>query len=297
MNTIDLHCHTTASDGRHSPSDLVQMAAELGLRTIAVCDHDSTEGLDEALAAGRAAGIEVIPAIELSCDVAEGELHMLGYYPNYADRAFQAELNRLRAGRVGRAQAMVRRLTELGYPITFERVQELAGDGAIGRPHVAQALIEARLVQNKGEAFDRLIGRNGPAYVERAKLSPADACRMIRRVGGLPVFAHPFIALASGRVLEPMPVEASLPDLVEAGLAGLEVYYPNYTPALIDRLLRLSRQYGLLVTGGSDFHGEGSAGAALGGVYVPAKCLTALKEAHQRASQAAAAGPTEGSDA
>jgi hypothetical protein len=290
MNTIDLHCHTTASDGRHSPTDLVQMAAELGLRAIAVCDHDSTEGLDEALAAGRVAGIEVIPAVELSCDVAEGELHMLGYYPNYAQGSFQAELSRLREGRVGRAQAMVGKLIALGYPISFERVQDLAGDGAIGRPHIAQALIEARLVQNKGEAFDRLIGRRGPAYVERAKLSPVDACRMIRSVGGLPVFAHPFIALASGRVLEPMPVEPALPALVEAGLAGLEVYYPNYTPALIDRLLRLSRQYGLLVTGGSDFHGEGSAGAALGGVYVPPKCLAALKEARQRDSQPGAAG-------
>ncbi len=279
MNTIDLHCHTTASDGRHSPTELVQMAAELGLRAIAVCDHDSTEGLDEALTAGRAAGVEVIPSVELSCDVERGELHILGYYPDYADNAFQAELSRLREGRFGRAQAMVRKLAALGYPISFERVQKLAGDGAIGRPHIAQALIEARLVQNKGEAFERLIGRNGPAYVERAKLSPADACRMIRRVGGLPVFAHPFIALASGRVLEPMPVEPSLPALVEAGLAGLEVYYPNYTPVLIDRLLRLARQHGLLVTGGSDFHGEGSAGAALGGVYVPPKCLTALKAA------------------
>lgn len=285
MNLIDLHCHTTASDGRHSPTELVQMAAEMGLRAIAVCDHDSTQGLDEALAAGRAAGIEVIPSVELSCDVDQGELHMLGYYPDYADSAFQAELSRLREGRVGRAQAMVRKLTALGYPISFQRVQELAGDGAIGRPHVAQALIEARLVQNKGEAFERLIGRNGPAYVERAKLSPADACRMIRRVGGLPVFAHPFIALISGRVLEPMPVEASLPALVEAGLAGLEVYYPNYTPVLIERLLRLARQHGLLVTGGSDFHGEGSAGAALGGVYVPTKCLTALKAARPRRGQ------------
>ena len=287
MNTIDLHCHTTASDGRHSPTELVQMAAEMGLRAIAVCDHDSTEGLDEALAAGRASGVEVIPSVELSCDVAEGELHMLGYYVDYSDGAFQAELSRLREGRVGRAQAMVRKLNALGYAITFDRVQELAGDGAIGRPHIAQALIEARLVQNKGEAFERLIGRGGPAYVERAKLSPADGCRLIRRAGGLPVFAHPFIALASGRALEPMPVESSLPALVEAGLAGLEVYYSNYTPSLIERLLRLSRQYGLLVTGGSDFHGEGVAGAPLGGVYVPPKCLAALKAAHQQASQAA----------
>lgn len=277
MNMIDLHCHTTASDGKHSPTELVRMAAELGLRAIAICDHDSTEGLDEALAAGRAVGLEVIPGVELSCDVAEGELHMLGYYPDRADAAFQAELARLREGRVGRAQAMARKLAELGYPISYRRVRELAGDGAIGRPHVAQALVEARHVQSKGEAFERLIGRHGPAYVDRVKLSPADACRMIRRVGGLPVFAHPFIATASGRVLEPLPVEPSLPGLVEAGLAGIEVYYPNYTPALIERLLRWSRQYGLLVTGGSDFHGEGSAGAALGSIYVPLKCLTALQ--------------------
>ena len=289
MNTIDLHCHTTASDGRHSPTELVQMAVELGLRAIAVCDHDSTEGLDEALVASRAVGIEVVPAVELSCDVAEGELHMLGYFPDYADAALQAELSRLREGRIGRAQGMVRKLADLGYPISFERVQALAGDGAIGRPHIAQALVEARHVQSKGEAFERLIGRHGPAYVDRAKLSPADACRVICRAGGLPVFAHPFIATASGRVLEPMPVESSLPELVEAGLAGLEVYYPNYTPVLIERLLRLSRQYGLLVTGGSDFHGEGSAGAALGSVYVPPKCLTALKQTQQRSSEMAGA--------
>ncbi|MFZ2487199.1 MAG: PHP domain-containing protein [Anaerolineae bacterium] len=283
MNQIDLHTHTTASDGKHSPAELIQMAGELGLHAVAVCDHDSTAGLAEALAAGAQAGVEVIPAVELSCDVPEGELHMLGYFPDYADAAFQTELSRLREGRVGRAQAMVRKLNELGYPITYERVLELAGDGAIGRPHVAQALVEARLVQNKGEAFERLIGRNGPAHVERAKLLPTDACRLIRSVGGLPVFAHPFIATASGRVLEPMPVEASLPGLVDAGLAGIEVYYPNYTPRLIERLTRLSRKFGLLVTGGSDFHGEGSAGAPLGGVYVPNKCLTALKAAHAAA--------------
>lgn len=281
MNTIDLHCHTTASDGKHSPAELVQMAADLGLRTLAVCDHDSTQGLDEALAAGERLGVEVIPGVELSCEVAEGELHMLGYFPRYRDAGFQAELSRLREGRVGRAEAMIAKLAALGYPISFQRVQELAGDGAIGRPHIAEALLEAGHVHTKGEAFERLIGRNGPAHVDRVKLTPVDACHMIRSVGGLPVFAHPFIALASGRVLEPYPVEAALPELVEAGLAGLETYYPNYPSSLIERLLQLGRRYHLLATGGSDFHGAGSAGASLGGVYVPARCLTALKEAHR----------------
>lgn len=284
MNFIDLHCHTTASDGRHSPTELVQMAAALGLRTIAITDHDSTEGVDEGLAAGRAAGVEVIPGVELSCDVGEGELHMLGYFPDYHDAGFKAELARLREGRVNRAQAMAARLTDLGYPISFERVKELAGDGAIGRPHVAQALVEAGHVHNKGEAFDKLIGRNGPAYVERARLTPPDACRLIRSVGGLPVFAHPFIVTGDSRKLQPVPVEESLPELVDAGLAGLEVYYPYYTPDLIDRLLSYARRYRLIVTGGSDFHGVGVAGAPLGSVYVPAKCLKGLKEAHQRAA-------------
>ncbi len=279
MNYIDLHSHTTASDGLLTPTQLVELAAETGLRTIAVTDHDSTEGLAEALAAGERLGVEIIPGVELSCDVPAGELHMLGYFPRYQEPGFQAELARLREGRVGRAEGMARRLTELGYPVSFERIQELAGDGAIGRPHVAQALIEAGHVGSKAEAFDRFIGRNGPAYVERAKLSPTEACQVIRSAGGLPVFAHPLIVLMSGRALEPLPVDESLPELVEAGLAGLEVYYPHYMSVHVDRLLALARRYGLLTTGGSDFHGAGSAGAPLGSIYVPPKCLTALQAA------------------
>jgi hypothetical protein len=281
LNFIDLHCHTTASDGKLSPTELVRLAADVGMRTIGVADHDSTEGLDEALAGGRACGVEVIPAIELSCDVPDGELHMLGYFPDYHDGAFQAELTRLREGRVGRAMAMARRLTELGYPVSFERIQELAGDGAIGRPHIAQALIEAGHVSSKAQAFDTLIGRSGPAYVERAKLLPTEACQLIRSVGGLPVFAHPYIVRSDGALFEPLPVEASLPELVKAGLAGLEAYYPRYSQTLTDKLLGLARRYRLLVTGGSDFHGDGNAGALLGSVYVPSKCLRALKTAHQ----------------
>lgn len=279
MNYIDLHCHTTASDGLLSPTQLVESAAEVGLHTIAVTDHDSTEGLAEALVAGQRLGVEIVPGVELSCDVPAGELHMLGYYLNYEAPRFQAELLRLREGREGRAEGMAQRLTDLGYPVSFRRIQELAGDGAIGRPHVAQALIEAGHVRTKAEAFDRFIGRTGPAYVERAKLSPVEACQVIRSVGGLPVFAHPLIVLMSGRALEPLPVDKSLPELVEAGLAGLEVYYPYYTPVHIDRLLALSRRYNLLTTGGSDFHGAGSAGAPLGSIFVPRKCLTALQDA------------------
>jgi predicted metal-dependent phosphoesterase TrpH len=147
-------------------------------------------------------------------------------------------------------------------------------------------LVEAGHVQTRGEAFDRLIGRNGPAYVERAKLTPVDAVRLIRSVGGLPVFAHPYIVAGDGRNLELVPVEETLPELVEAGLAGLEVYYPRYDTQMIGHLLALAKSYDLLVTGGSDFHGEGVAGAPLGSVYVPSKCLAALKAAHGDSSHA-----------
>jgi predicted metal-dependent phosphoesterase TrpH len=284
LNFVDLHCHTTASDGKHAPREVVRMAAERALQVIAIADHDTTDGLAEALAAGVEAAVEVIPAVELSCEVESGELHMLGYYPDYESPAFQAELQRLRQGRHGRAEAMARKLTGMGYPVAFDRIQALAAGGAIGRPHVAQALVEAGHVQNSREAFDRFIGRDGPAYVPRAKLTPAEACRLIRNVGGVPVFAHPFIVVEDRQVLEPLPVAESLPELVEAGLMGLEVYYPGYSTDLIGQLLALARQHHLIVTGGSDFHGEGLAGAPLGSVYVPRKCVRQLKDAyeHQR---------------
>lgn len=258
------------------------MAADRALQVIAIADHDTTLGLNEALAAGAESGVEVIPAIELSCDVESGELHMLGYYLNYEDADFQAELQRLRQGRYGRAEAMVRKLSDMGYPIDFDRVQALAAGGTIGRPHVAQALVEASHVNNSREAFERLIGRDGPAYVPRAKLSPAEACRLIRKVGGVPVFAHPYIIDYDRSVLQPLPVAESLPELVKAGLLGLEVYYPSYTTELIGQLLALARQHHLIVTGGSDFHGEGRAGAPLGSVYVPFKCVRQLKDAYER---------------
>lgn len=282
MNFLDLHCHTTASDGKLTPTELVAAAAQLGLRAIAVTDHDSTEGVEQALATGANLDIEVIPGVELSCDVDAGELHMLGYYPDVTNAHFQAELARLRDGRWGRARAMAQRLSDLGYPVSFERIQELAGDGAIGRPHVAQALIEAGHVATRGEAFEKLIGRNGPAYVPRAKLSPVEAVKLIRQVGGVPVFAHPYIVLSDNQRLEPLPVEESLPQLVEAGLAGLEAYYPNYPADLTAFVLELARRHELIVTGGSDFHGPGVAGAPLGSIYVPSKCLHMLKEAHAR---------------
>jgi predicted metal-dependent phosphoesterase TrpH len=281
---IDLHTHTTASDGLLDARALVAEAAARGVGLLAVSDHDTTAGVDDAIDAGRKAGVEVWPAVELSCDVEAAEVHVLGYFVDHRLAWFQALLDRLRDGRVHRAARMVERLTALGAPVDFARVAALAGGGAIGRPHVARALVEAGWVRDLREAFDRFIGRGGPAYVERLKLSPAEAVGIVRAAGGLAVLAHP----GWGQQDE------MIPGLVAAGLDGIEVYYPDHTPALVTRYLRLARQYGLLVTGGTDFHGGDLATrVAVGGQYVPEEIVPPLREAAASRRPAAEAPAVE----
>lgn len=278
---IDLHTHTTASDGLLTPAALVAEAADHGVGLLAVADHDTTGAVDAALAAGRAAGIEVWPAVELSCDVETGEVHVLGYFIDYRRDWFQALLRRLRDGREKRAERMVERLIALGAPVDLQAVRALA-DGAIGRPHVARALVEAGHVASIHEAFDRYIGRGGPAYVERLKVTPAQAVEVIRAAGGLAVLAHP----GWGQQ------DALIPDLVAAGLDGIEVYYPDHAPAQVEQYRALAARYGLLVTGGTDFHGGGLATRVpVGSQYVPESVVAPLREA------AAARRPASGAPA
>lgn len=278
MGFIDLQCHTTASDGSLTPTELVALAARRGLRIISITDHDTTAGIDEALAAGLRYGIEVIPGVEINTDVPQGEVHVLGYFVDWKDPTLQATLSRLRAGRVGRAQRMVEKLAALGMPISWERVKAIAGDGAIGRPHVAQALLEAGYVASTAEAFDRFIGRTGPAYVERTRMTPAEATRVIRAARGLPVLAHPVIAGAAEAISEPLDLESLLDELTAAGLVGIEAYYPGYPPEVTQDLLGLALKYGLIATGGSDFHGPGIGHGELGEVDVPAEVVELLKQ-------------------
>jgi predicted metal-dependent phosphoesterase TrpH len=249
MALVDLHMHTTASDGVLGPHELVAKCAEHGARLIAITDHDSTESVREAVDAGRRWGITVIAGTELNTDVVDGEVHILGYFLNLDDAGFQDALVAARDSRVGRARTMVEKLTALGMPIAFERVRELAGEGAIGRPHVAQALVEAGHVDSMAEAFDRYLGRNGPAYAEGFRPSPAEAVRLIRAAGGLPVLAHPSF------VNDP---EATAQALVPDGLAGIEVYYRGYDAGQIERFAALAMRLGLVITGGTDYHGSGN---------------------------------------
>lgn len=247
---VDLHLHTLASDGRLTPTELVRLAAGRGLRTIAVTDHDTTDGLAEAFdAAKEFPGVRIIPGIELSADVPGDEVHVLGYFIDPGDAELQAELQRFRAGRVDRAKTMVEKLAQLGIRLEWERVQHFAGDGAVGRPHVAMAMVEAGYCKEPKDAFPEYLGRNGLAYVERVKLTPPDAVAMIRRAGGAAVLAHPAYM---------NDMEIGVAGLSGAGLSGMEVYYGKYGDDTVRQLARLSREYDLIPCGGSDYHGMGN---------------------------------------
>lgn len=278
MNFVDLHTHTTASDGSLTPTELVAEAASLAMEVIAITDHDTLAGLAEGLAAGERYKIEVIPGVEINTDVPGGEVHILGYFVDPDDPDLNAELTRLREGRVGRAQKMVEKLQALGAPITWEQVKAIAGEAPVGRPHLAQALVEVGFVASEREAFDKYIGREGPAYVERLRMTPAEATAIIARARGVPVLAHPEPIGAAAEFGSSVDWESSLPELIRAGLRGLEAYYTGYTAVVTERLLALARRFGLIVTGGSDYHGPGRlVSATLGGVYVPLKAVRRLK--------------------
>ena len=286
--TVDLHLHTTASDGRLTPTELVELAAAKGLRTISVSDHDTTAGLAEAQrAVDKVPGMRLIPGIELSCDVPGGEVHMLGYFMDTSDAGFQRTLEIFREGRLARGEGMVKKLAEFGLHIEWDRVLEIAGDASVGRPHVAQALVEAGYFSEPAEAFRDYLGRNGKAYVERAKLTPPDAVKMLNDVGGVAVFAHPWFERRGG---EPEP-EQSLIETVEelkaAGLHGMEVHYAMYDEATVDWLADLARAYDLIPCGGSDYHHSGNSREPLPGVNGPPMATVERLEAVARQLAAA----------
>ena len=269
-NYIDLHTHSTASDGIYSPTELLQRAHEVGLRVLALTDHDSTAGLDDASEAALHLAIDFIPGIEINTDVGQDEIHVLGYYLEYQRPEFQAILRVLRDSRIHRGQRMVELLNQQGVNITWERVRQIA-QGAVGRPHVARALLEAGYVQSIGEAFDKYIGKGCPAYVPRYKLMPVDAIRLIRSANGLPVMAHPITVPGLDELRK------WLPELVTEGLVGLETYYGPYTPEQVQELHELADQYHLIPTGGTDFHGPGIHPTPLGGRFVPFEAVERLK--------------------
>ncbi|MBA7692745.1 5'-3' exoribonuclease [subsurface metagenome] len=269
MSKVDLHMHSTASDGRLTPEDVVRKSAENGLTVIALTDHDTVDGIAPALVAAKAfPWLKVIPGIEISTDFPDGEVHVLGYFIDYTDPEFATRLERMRHSRQGRAQGMIAKLRDLGIHIEWQQVLEIAGSGSIGRPHIAQAMLDKGYIASIKEAFTKYIGRGGPAYVEREKITPVEAVKLILRTKGLPVLAHPLT------ISDP---EAMFVELKAAGLVGIEAYYNGYTADEISRLVNLADKYGLIASGGSDYHGlDVSHETMIGGVDVPIKSAEQL---------------------
>jgi predicted metal-dependent phosphoesterase TrpH len=280
MSKVDLHVHTTASDGRLTPEEIVQRAAEKKLTYIAITDHDTVSGIERALKAGAAfPNLKIIPGLEINTDTLTGEVHILGYCIDYRNKGLESSLNRLRHSREIRARKIVDNLSGMGIDISWERVMELAGGGSVGRPHIAQAMFEGGHIPSLQEACIKYIGRHGPAYAERERLSPEEAVKLVVMAGGLPVLAHP---------ADVEELNSIIPKLKQAGLAGMETYYNGYHRNTIKKLVKTAERYGLITTGGSDFHGLGSSHETpLGGAEVPIACAEHLiKLAAQRAPEA-----------
>jgi 3',5'-nucleoside bisphosphate phosphatase len=269
VSQVDLHTHSNASDGKLSPEAIVRMAAESSLKYLALTDHDSVAGIPSAIKTAREfPALTFIPGVEISTEVSEGEVHILGYFIDFTDSAFGKALERFRESRQGRAKGMIAKLEKLGINIDWTRVQELAGDGVIGRPHVARAMLEKGYITSFEEAFDKYLAHGGPAYVERDKMTPAEAVELILNARGLPVLAHPFT------VKEP---EKLVKALKPVGLVGLEAYYKDASRDDVKAMIRVAERNGLITTGGSDYHGSGENNEVkLGGVDVPLKAAESL---------------------
>jgi predicted metal-dependent phosphoesterase TrpH len=249
---VDLHSHTTASDGTLAPRDLVRLAARHGVRVLAVTDHDSTGGVAEAIEEARKIPpLEIVPGLEINCDVPGAEIHVLGYCLDWEAAWFQEFLGAQRQERRQRVYRIAARLAELGMPIDPADVFALVNEGSAGRPHVAQVMVDHGYVKSVREAFDRFLSANGPANVPRKRFTPVEAVRVIRRARGVPVLAHPGLANR----------DELIPELVEAGLMGIEAFYPEHSAGQITAYREMCRRLDLIATGGSDFHGPSVGGA------------------------------------
>jgi predicted metal-dependent phosphoesterase TrpH len=266
---VDLHVHTTASDGALTPAEVVRAAVAAGLSALAVTDHDSVAGIDEALAAAEGTKLTLVPGVELSVDERSDSsgVHLLGLLVDHRDPGLVSDLATLRHERDVRARAMVSELVRAGHAIDYDTVASIAGAGSIGRVHIARALVGAGSATTIEEAFRTLIGRDAPFYVGKRTMDAAQAVSAIHAAGGVAVLAHPGVSGAH-----------ALPLLLRAGLDGIEVFHAEHTQADRERFTALAKKHGLLVTGGSDFHGPGVRSAPIGGGSCPEDAPAALRE-------------------
>jgi predicted metal-dependent phosphoesterase TrpH len=276
MSGYDLHTHSTFSDGTESPTHNVRLAHERGVDGLGVTDHDTFAGLDEGQRAGSEAGVEIVPGIEFSAEYDGASLHVLGYWVDPHHAPLEEELRRLTDTRFRRGEMMIEKLQAAGYDISFEEVRRIAGDDLIARPHVAQAMVEAGVVETEKEAFDRYIADGGIAYVPKHALHPVDALRLIGDAGGVCVLAHPAMWKGNGSVPDEL-----IEEMAEGGMVGLEVDHPDHEPAVRTYYRTLARRLGLVPTGSSDCHGA-RYGYRLGCNTTPAELVDELR---RRATQ------------
>ena len=268
---IDLHLHSTCSDGTSSPEEVVRQAAEAGLAVISLTDHDSTEGVFSAQAAGKEVGVEVVPGVELSAQVKEKDLHILGYFVDCTHPDLVDCLRLYRDERKRRAERMVKKLNKMGIPVRFEQVLARAQGGAVGRPHVADVMVEEGVVFSANEAFHKYLGYARPAYEPKHSLSPFEAIGVIHAAGGLACLAHPGLYARDDLIA----------GLVSDRLDGIEVLHTKHGPAEVARYTEIAHRYGLLQTGGSDCHGDSRGRPVIGTVEVPRAFVEALRKTHR----------------
>ena len=265
----DLHVHTTASDGTLTPEQVVLEAARIGLGAVGIADHDTVCGIESGLAAAETVGIVLMPGVEINTDYGKDEIHILGYFIDHRSPSLTANLERQRSARFERGKRIVERLNELGVNVSFDRVQEIAGGGAIGRPHIARALVESGYAGSMNGAFGKFLVRGAPGYVARHKLTPFQAVDMVREAGGVAVIAHPGINKH----------DELIPKLVEAGVQGIEAHHTEHSPIQAKHYAEVARQYDLIVTGGSDSHGPDNLKTiAIGSVTVGMEAVNELRE-------------------
>ncbi|MFH1245259.1 MAG: PHP domain-containing protein [Candidatus Omnitrophota bacterium] len=280
MKYADLHIHTKFSDGTFEPAEIVTQARQAGLDCIAITDHDSVDAIAPALSCALCLNIEVIPGIELTCEMNDCEIHILGYCIDWQTRWFRDKLEQIRRVRRDRAGAIIKKLQAVGINLDGDKLlEETKPATAIGRLHIARMLEREGFVSSIKEAFFRYIGEGKSCYVKKYKLTPKEAITMINRLNGLSVLAHPHKIGSDSLILE----------FARLGLRGIEGYYPEYNADITEHYQRIAQKHGLLVTGGSDYHGLGESRTALGGVQVPYICVEKLKaEAAARKNQNAA---------
>jgi predicted metal-dependent phosphoesterase TrpH len=269
---IDLHIHTIFSDGTYTPEEAVFRAKKLGLVAISITDHDSVAGVASALVAGKRLGIEVVPGVEMSTDVGEDEIHILGYLLNWKKEDFLRQLKKFQAARANRNQKLLKKLDDLGMRVDYREVRKLAPRGVISRLHIARLMVEKGYVRSIGDAFEQWLNPGKPAYVQKMKVPPFEIIELLLKAEAIPVLAHPFLSHRDDLI----------PHLVKAGLKGIEVYHSAHNPQMVAHYKRIAQKHHLLITGGSDCHGEAKDKVLMGKVRVPETLLINLKKAKEK---------------